>query len=114
MLAGRQAVRGGQAKEAGESRRASPAKPASAASPAWTYLAPLHLERPSAAVQHKGCTGCSSDEPCSTCGGSGLVASSGTQHRRHSPSHDPAEFQADEIGARIGRASCRERVYACV
>jgi hypothetical protein len=101
MLAGRQAIRGRQGNEAGEARRGSPARPVAAASPAWTYLAPVHLERPGAPVQHKGCSACSSDEPCSSCGGGGLVASSGTQHRRHAPSHDPAERQADEIGARI-------------
>ena len=100
MLAGRQAVRGGPAKEGGESRRSAPMKAVSAASPTWAYLAPVQLERPGVALQRKGCGGCSSDEPCSTCGGE-LLASSGTQHRRHAPSYDPAELQADAIGERI-------------
>jgi Domain of unknown function (DUF4157) len=81
-----------------------------AASAAGRIATPL-LERPRAAVQRKACSQCGSPSrkesgPCTACAARSGKASlvnplHGALPRRPKPSPDPAERQAEEIGARI-------------
>jgi len=63
----------------------------------------MRLEAPTERVQAKGCGACGEGEPCAACSAPSLVRPPGRVQRwERRASSDPAERQADEIGARIG------------